>query len=363
MTNAPLSTRLTAITAVAFTAALLTGCLPGPPGGPAPSDPVQGLLDEWAQEGRGGVAVAMASDDDDLRIVVAGTAGPDDGVLGPDSPFRVGSLSKTFVAVMLLQLVADGRIALEDFVTVHAPDLVVAEGLTIRQLLAHRTGIPEHSDGELAPAVAADPARTWTPADVLALVADQARDFAPGEEFAYSNTNYVIAGLLLEELTGATLAENLQTRLVEPLGLTSTWFAPDDVRTPIGGFSNSLPGGDTDGASYRALETATGAAGALVSSAPDLATFLRALAHEELLPADTYAEMTDGLHEGWSLGVFPADPPSATGISNGGAVPGFTAYMQYDPATEDLLVLLLNDDTRSPERLGVALSEIVTTTD
>ena len=361
MTKALLTTRLTAITTVAFTAALLTGCLPGPSDVPTSSDPVQGLLDEWAQDGRGGVAVAIASEDDDLRIAVAGTAGPDGGALAPDSPFRVGSLSKTFVAVMVLQLVADGTIALDDLVITHAPEMVIAEGITIRQLLAHRTGIPEHSDGELAPAVVADPARTWTPADVLALVTDQPRDFAPGEEFGYSNTNYVVAGLLLEELTGATLAQNLQTRLVEPLGLTSTWFAPDDVRTPIGGFSDSLPGGDTDGASYRALETATGAAGALVSSAPDLATFLRALAHGELLPADTYAEMTDGLDEGWSLGVFPADPPSATGISNGGSVPGFTSYMQYDPATEDLFVLLLNDDTRSPEHLGVALSEIVTT--
>ena len=80
---------------------------------------------------------------------------------------------------MLLQLVADGTIGLDDLVTDHAPELTIAEGVTIRQLLAHRSGIPEHTDGELAPAVLADPARTWTPADVLDLVADQPRDFAP----------------------------------------------------------------------------------------------------------------------------------------------------------------------------------------
>ena len=73
--------------------------------------------------------------------------------------------------------------------------------------------------------------------------------------------------------------------------------------------------------------------------------------------------MTKGLpDDGQTLGVFAADPPSTTGISNSGNVPGFIAYMQYDPVTEDLFVLLLNDDTRSPEQLGTDLSEIIRNT-
>ena len=328
--------------------------------GAVPDDQVQGLLDRWASEGRGGVAVALAGHDEELTVAAAGSAGPDGGIVEPGSAFRVGSLSKTFVAVMLLQLVDDGTIGLDDLVVDHAPELTIADGVTIRQLLAHRSGLPEHNDGELAPAVLADPARTWTPADVLELVADQPRDFAPDTQFAYSNTNYIVAGLLLEGVTGMTLAENLQSRIVEPLGLSSTYFAPDDTRSPIGGFSNSLPGGDTNGDSYRALETTAGAAGSLVSTASDLAIFIRALAHGELLDERTYAEMTKGLpDDGHTLGVFAADPPSTTGISNSGNVPGFIAYMQYDPVTEDLFVLLLNDDTRSPEQLGTDLSEII----
>ena len=296
-------------------------------------------------------------------MAAAGSAGPSGGTVEPDSMFRVGSLSKTFVAVMLLQLVDEGTIRLDDLVVDHAPELTIAEGVTIRQLLAHRSGLPEYADGELAPAVLADPAKTWTPADVLELVAGQPRDFEPGAEFSYSNTNYIVAGLLLEDVTGMTLADNLQSRIVEPLGLSNTYFAPDNTRSPIGGFSNSLPGGDTSGASYRALETAAGAAGSLVSTAADLATFIRALAHGELLDQTTYADMTRGLPDnGRTLGVFAADPPSTTGISNSGALPGFNAYMQYDPVTEDLFVLLLNDDTRSPEQLGTDLSEIIRNT-
>ena len=210
-----------------------------------PGDRVQGLLDRWASEGRGGVVVALAGNDDELTVAGAGSAGPDGGAVEQDSAFRVGSLAKTFVAVMLLQLVDDGTIGLDDLVVDHAPDLTIADGVTIRELLAHRSGLPEYNDGGLAPAVLADPARTWTPAEVLELIAGRPRDFAPDTQFAYSNTNYIVAGLLLEGVTGMTLAENLQSRIVEPLGLSSTYFAPDDTRSPIGGFSNSLPGGDT----------------------------------------------------------------------------------------------------------------------
>ena len=328
--------------------------------GAVPDDQLQALLDGWASDGRGGVAVALAGTDDELTVAAAGSAGPDGGTIEPSSAFRVGSLSKTFVAVMLLQVVAAGTIGLDDLVVDHAPELTIADGVTIRELLAHRSGLPEYADGELAPAVLADPARTWRPADVLELVVDQPRDFAPDSQFAYSNTNYIVAGLLLEGVTGMSLAENLRSRIVAPLGLSSTYFAPDTTRSPIGGFSNSLPGGDTNGGSYRALETTAGAAGSLVSTAPDVAVFIRALAHGELLDEHTYMEMTQALpDDGHALGVFAGDPPTTTGISNSGNVPGFIAYMQYDPVTEDLFVLLLNDDTRSPEQLGTGLAELI----
>lgn len=324
------------------------------------SSEAQRLVDEWARQAGGGISVALAGHDGELTTAAAGSAGPEGGTVDPASEFRVGSLTKTFVAVMLLQLAADGTIGLDDPVVAHAPDLTIAEGVTIRQLLAHRSGLPEHIDLELAPAVIADPGRSWTPTEVLDLVADKARDFPPGAEFAYSNTNYIVAGLLLEEITGMTVSENLRTRITDPLGLTSTYFAPDDQRSPIGGFSNSLPGGDTSGDSYRAIETSAGAAGAVVSTASDLAVFLRALAHGELLDEATYAEMIAGLPaEGQTLGVYPGDPPTTTGISNSGALPGFIAYMQYDPATEDLFVLLANDDGRSLEEVGSELLEIV----
>ncbi|MBA2283657.1 MAG: beta-lactamase family protein [Acidimicrobiia bacterium] len=321
-----------------------------------PSRAIEATLDEWAARGPGAVAVGIERHGSGLQLFAAGATGHGDEVVTPDSPFRVGSLSKTVVAVMVLQLVDEGAIELDAPLITYLPDLAIPDGITTRQLLAHRSGLPEHTDGELVPAVLADPARAWTPTDVLALVADQPLDFEPGKNFGYSNTNYIVAGLLLEQVTGRSLTENLDARLVEPLGLTTTYFAPDPQRAPITGYSSDLAGGTTDASPYTALETAAGAAGSLVSTVPDLATFIRALAHGELLSEATYEEMIDGLPaEGHSLGVFPSDPPTATGIANSGAIPGFTAYMQVDPATDDLLILLVSDDTRDVDALGTAV--------
>lgn len=322
---------------------------------------IQDRVDEWAAAGEGGIAVALAGDDDDLDVLVAGVTGLDGEPVAADSPFRVGSISKTLVATMVLQLVDEGELALDDPVGRHLPDLGLPGDVTIRQLLSHRSGLPEYTDGEVVPAVTGDDtARAWTPEEVFGLVAGQPVDFAPDAEFRYSNTNYVVAGLLLEQASGESLAANLEQRIVEPLGLAHTWFAPDDERRPITGFAEWLPEGTTDGGPYTAMETTAGAAGALVSTAPDLATFLRALAHGELLDAATYAEMTAGFPEaGHGLGLFPDDPPTATAITNNGAIPGFLASIRYDPATEDLVVVLVNDDSRRPDELVRGLQEDV----
>lgn len=316
-----------------------------------PVGDVQGMLDRWAEGGEGGGAVAMAHAGSDVSLHASGTAGAGDEPLRADAEFRVGSIAKTFVAVMLMQLVEDGALSLDEPVTTHLPDLQIVAGVTVRQLLGHESGIPEHTDGELGPAVLADLDEAWTPQDVLDLVAGQERDFEPGTRFAYSNTNYVIAGLLLEQVSGATLAENLRSRVVEPLQLSGTYFAPAAGRRPIVGLTSSLPAGDTT--DYRAVETAAGAAGALVSTAPDLATFLAAVTDGRLVSATSLAEMTkDIVSEGHGLGLFPSGLPTEAGVSNAGAIPGFLSYMAIDPDAGDLLVILVNEDGRDPQPLA-----------
>ena len=320
---------------------------------------VQAALDSWAADGPGGAIVLIGDSGGDL-VAAAGHADADGTALTPTDELRVGSLTKSFVAVVALQLVDEGALGLDDLVTDHMPELTVAEGVTVRHLLGHRSGIPEHTDRELAPAVLADLSREWTSEEVVALVADQDRDFDPGARFAYSNTNYLIAAMLIERLTRTTLAEQLDERIIEPLGLDGTYLAPTASREPVTGFSNNLPGGNSDASPYLALETAAGGAGALVSTASDLATFLRALAAGELMSDESYTAMTAGLAaDGTGLGIFAGT--TETAISNAGAIPGFTAYMEHDPVSGRTFILLANDDTHSVEPLGATLERLART--
>ena len=126
-------------------------------------------------------------------IVAAAGTGPDGGA-GPDSGLRAGSLSKTFVAVMLLQLVAEARSVLTTLWSPTPPTSPIAEGVTMRQLLAHRSGIPEHTDGELAPVVLPTDPAGLDRSDVLEWWATSPATLRPAREFAYSNTNYMSPG-------------------------------------------------------------------------------------------------------------------------------------------------------------------------
>ena len=119
-----------------------------------------------------------------------------------DERFRIGSVTKTFVAALVLLLVEDGKLRLDDTVESRLPGLIPSgEEITVRQLLSHTSGLPDYVED---PRVLRDPGRRWRPRDLLALaLADPARRSAPGGGFAYSSTNYVVLGLLAEAVGDA----------------------------------------------------------------------------------------------------------------------------------------------------------------
>lgn len=350
-----------AVLVVLLVAAGCDGVGPARSDRPRPTSPVavQEVLDEWASTGPGGVTAALAQVGGEFTFYAAGVAGPDERAMKVDDLFRIGSITKTVVATMLLQLVDEGVLALDEPVTHYAPGLTVAEGVSIRQLLGHASGIPEYITEGLVLEILTDMDRAWTPEEVLLRVVDRPRDFAPGERRAYSSTNYVIAGLLLEEVSGASLADNLRSRIVEPLGLTDTFFPPEAGREPIAGYTPHLPGlpnSVTTDASYRALETVAGAAGALVSTAPDVATYVSALTGGRLLSPETYTAMTQDLDStGFGLGVQVFLLRSSVIVRPGmrGNITGFDCLWGIVPETDQLFVLLTNDDTRNIDELAV----------
>jgi D-alanyl-D-alanine carboxypeptidase len=292
----------------------------------------------------------------------------------PTDRFGVGSVTKTFTATLVLQLVDADVLALDDTVTRWLADPVVmgipyVDQITLRQLLTHTSGIydvfaddsPFWQDAYFGEG--ADWARVWTPLEVLAYAdgAKHAPDSAPGEGVHYSNTAYILLGLIVEQATGHAYADQLHARILEPLGLADTFYAATEP----------VPGGKAD--AYQLIDgelvnvsavslSAPGTAGGMVSTTRDLTRFAEALFGGELLRPATLAEMTTfipsgrpGLEAG--MGVFRWHVPGGALVGNSGDGVGSAARM-YQPVDTDLTLALVAN-TSDAETVDAVFAEAV----
>jgi D-alanyl-D-alanine carboxypeptidase len=251
-----------------------------------------------------------------------------------DGQVRIGSNTKSFTAVVVLQLVGEGKIDLDAFVDTYLPGLVRGEGIdgnriTVRQLLQHTSGLPEYG-------IHLDDAgirnRYFEPRELLDLALEHKADAEPGETWGYSNTNYVLAGLIVQRVTGRPLAEEIDRRIIKRIGLRHTYFpTPGDMtireRHPRGYHRSPADGPLRD---FTEMDPSAGwAAGQLISTNSDLNRFFTALLAGRLLPAAQLAEMrktvpagTSGLRYGLGL---TSRPLSCGGVywGHGGDIAGY----------------------------------------
>ena len=355
---------LLAVTALFLVAGGATGTRPASPASP------QALLDELVRAGVPG-AVALVRRDGRVRTFTAGVA--DLQTRRPmrgDLRFRVGSISKTVVASLILRLVAQGRLHLSDTVGHWLGGLLpAAEGVTVEQLLAQRSGVPDYLE---LPPVDSDIVdghtplgKVWTARQLLALVSGRPLAFAPGTQFAYSSTNYIVLGQILERVTGMPLERYAQRTLFGPLHMRSTSFALGRVPgahahgyVPFPGAFASAPGhlGDVEvlnGSSY-------GAAASLVSTAADLDRFFRALFGARIIPRRLVALMqatrpgAGADFQGYGLGLEATRNPCGRSLGHGGVVFGYRAVVRASADAHTLIVLLVDHDY-SPPPLAAAM--------
>ncbi|MFD3722355.1 serine hydrolase domain-containing protein [Streptomyces sp. NPDC058674] len=338
---------LRAATAVAL--GLLTLGTLAPPAASASAavrpDSVQQALDALVRDD--GTPAALASVQDRNGRTRTATAGLGDlGTGAPvpvDGQVRIGSNTKTFVAVVVLQLVAERRMDLDATVDTHLPGLVRGEGIdgrriTVRQLLQHTSGLPDYSDH------LGDDARPYTPRELLATALRHPADFTPGKRWKYSNTNYVLAGLIVQKVTGRPLAEEIDRRIIKRIGLRHTYFpAPGEVtiRAPHPrGYHRDQ--GDGPLRDITDIDPSwSWAAGQMVSTGSDLNRFFSALLAGRLLPPAQLAQMrstvpaeaTFGPGSRYGLGLVSRPLPCG-GLSwgHGGSFPG---YETRGGATDD----------------------------
>ncbi len=307
-----------------------------------------------------GAILHVSHPDQGTHAVAAGVADiQTNAPLAPDARFRAGSIAKPFVAAVVLQLVGEGRLSLDDTMAELLPDDVTArfagsDRITLRMLLDHTSGIPEWLSDEVIGMIAADPAKIWDVREFLDLAAAQSPAFAPGAGWGYSNTDYNLLGLVIERATGGSWREAVRTRVIAPLGLTSTTLPePGDVAI-AGAFMHGygLIGGSVADLSFIDPSMAGAAGGgALVTTVGDLATFLAALRSGKLFkdPA-TFGEMTgfvaaegEGGRVGYGLGLEKyALPGGIEMIGHSGGTAGYRSGVFYFPALDLTMTFVIS---------------------
>ncbi len=344
---------------------------------PAPTEPIEQAADfpiatfagisedpvteELAAKLQAALALHDVSDGGGMSATVmtaegtwSGTTGTADGArdLRVDDQFTIASITKSVVAAQVMLMVEAGELGLDDLVADHLPgDLQFdTNGVTIRQLLGHRSGLPDYY--ELGPLenIQTDPQRVWTPTEILALVPTGRS--APGSTFSYAETNYLVLKLVIEHRRGRPLAEVLRDGVFAIDGLERLVVQPDASPTePVAmpaGVSNA--GLETTGGYLPSLANATAyqASGGIASDAVSLARWWRALCAGEIVSRSSLTEMSTfqpAAHIGtYGLGLY--NPAQGYGPSFGhtGQFPGYMSWGACLPEDEAVIVVLTNHE-------------------
>jgi D-alanyl-D-alanine carboxypeptidase len=295
----------------------------------------------------------------------------------PATHFRIGSVTKTFTATVILQLVQEHRLSLSTDVDRWFPQLPYAERITIRDLLDMHSGIFDEGGGGSSLAVAANahPTASWTPAQIVAFaIKDGSKP--PGVTFSYSDTNYVMLGAIAEAVTHTRFDRLLARRILRPLHLEHTSFPTTSLAMPspaATAYQVGLPGGNPAHPEVVVAQTLNpsvlAGAGAMISTLPDMERWARALGTGELLTPKLQRLRLDLMASSFTFGGLPgvANPNSypagyglgIIGVDNflghNGIVNGFTSDVWFDPSSGATIVVLFNSEIFVTSK-GVATS-------
>jgi D-alanyl-D-alanine carboxypeptidase len=271
-----------------------------------------------------------------------------------DNYMRIGSIAKTFTATVILQLVDQHKLGLDDPVGKYQPEVPNGKNITIRELLNMTSGLFTYDGDEgFAQASLADPYKVWDPKALLAIAFKHPPYFAPGKGWFYDNTNYILLGLIMEQLTHLPAEQAWQRSIFGPLGMRQTSLLPRS--------SSAIPDPHAQGYLYGTDFTGTGpllnvtdwnpswtwTAGAAISTLHDLKIWAKALATGQLLSAATQKERLTWVNTGalylgkpWLYGLGMTD--YAGFIGHTGVIFGFTSFMGYLPQKGATIIVLSN---------------------
>lgn len=296
--------------------------------------------------------------------------------LEPDALLLAGSVGKTYVAAVALQLVSEGKLALDEPISTYLGTepwfsrLPNAAAITVRMLMNHTSGLVRYEfRPDFTRDLSANPDKVWRPAELVAYVLDTEAPFPAGGGWDYSDTNYIVLGMIIERVAGATLNDEIARRLLRPLGLTRT--VPSD-RREIPGLAQGYAGpgnpfGGTDAmivdGKFAINPQFEWAGGGYAVSAGDLARWAKALYEGRAFDASLVAAMVDGVpaklgpEARYGLGVIVRPTPLGPSWGHSGFFPGYVTEMRYFPEHRIAVAFLIN--TSVPRALGRAPGTVI----
>lgn len=320
-------------------------------------DALDSDLEAWADEVPGGAVGFVRLADGRTHLIDVGEDATTGDPLAAEDRVRVGSISKVYTATLVLQLVDQGLVELDEPVSTYVTGTSVRDDITVRHILSHESGLPNYTE-ELAliePSIAV-PTLQFDPQTIVSFVAD-GQDFAPGAQFSYSNTNFIVAGQIVESVTGQSLDAALNEQIAAPLGLTETNFDDGRIDDVTSGYSAALVEGSSGGRNYQSIAQLAWAAGSLVTTVEELAIFLDALLIEDqLLSAESLNAMLGLIPDGADYGLGLA-PGTDFGVGHDGSIFGFNSTAQVDAATGEMVILVVNNDARRPAIVTALITE------
>jgi D-alanyl-D-alanine carboxypeptidase len=378
------STHLCAV--LAFAGVLtLAACSDATGPAAAPSPDIQSLLDARREAYGAPGGLALLARGDSRWFARSGTADTAGTPITEATRFRIASITKPIVAALVLDAVDRGEVALDDVVGDLLPGTVREDPpITVRQLLDHTSGVFDVTNAEASvESLQADIARlpdqqiraeaqaamdgfvagqqVIAPAPVIVALAElHDRYFPPGSGYHYSNTGYQLAGMVLEEATGAPLPDLLDERIVEPLGLQRTTLAPPDTGSPeLRGYGTSTEDGSLVDVTEDLLAFGNGANGGIISTAGELLATIRAIVGGQLLPEDLTAQMKEPNRESYGLGLVTYTLSCGTFHGHEGGVNGTASIAMVSPDATDGVVIALNLRSGEDPRLSALADQML----
>ncbi len=318
------------------------------------------LLSEQFKAGETGCAALVAQKGQVIYKKAFGMANLElDVKMQPDMIFRIGSITKQFTAVAILQLMEQGKLSLQDDITKFIPDYPTqGHTITIEHLLTHTSGIQSYTGMEKFGDIMR---KDMKPEELIAFFKNEPMEFAPGTKWNYNNSGFFLLGYIIEKITGKTYPQYLEENFFQPLGMTHSYYGDDSkiIKNRASGYQPGPNG--VENASPLSM-TLPYSAGSIQSTVGDLFKWHQAVhayklvKKENLEKAFTEYKLSDGNGTKYGYGWFLGDIKGSATIEHGGGINGFLTNAIYLPKEDVFVAVFSNSNAKSPDMISVKMA-------